>query len=267
MQKQKPSVPEVNKPVLTGSWHGGDALRQGGKLMLSILFVSVVYLILSLVLSFDALALRVLTSVLLIGAAWMYLYFNGMNVGQSDAAYAEIMFQRRAEGKTVALKEQERCFHKAKGFFAVAIGVAPYFLIALVFAFLAQPARYTLGVLPTWLTGYTRQSAMGDALAYYQVHEGVSALSVLRIVVRGMTMPFITVAVKLGNVATLWSERLSPLWVLIAPLGYGFGYAQGLKARAKINTGILLGDQKKKRKERKERRERAQKGKAPERLI
>jgi len=142
----------------------------------------------------------------------------------------------------------------------------PYFVMALIFALLTQPTAYTLGILPSWLTPYTRQSGIGDALAYYQSRDAVSALSILRIVVRSMTMPFINVAVKMGDVGTLWAERLSPLWLVIAPLGFGFGYLQGLKQRAKINTGILIGVQKKKRQERKERRTRAR-GNSPERLV
>ena len=266
MQNKQKKVQEVIKPSLTGSWHGRDAWKQGCKLMLNILFVSVIYLILSLLLSFDSLVLRIISSLILVGAAGAYLYYSGMNVGQSDAAYGEIMYQRQLEGKPVALAEQERCFHPLKGFFAALVGALPFMLIALVFALLTQPTTYALGVLPGWLTAYTRQSSMGDALAYYQMREGVTALSVLRIVVRSMVMPFINVAVKLGDTPTLWAERLAPLWVLVAPLGYGFGYGQGLKVRAKINTGILIGDQKKKRRERKERRARAQKN-TPERLI
>ncbi|NLI22617.1 MAG: hypothetical protein GX418_13855 [Clostridiales bacterium] len=265
-QQTKPKVPEVVKPGLTGSWHGRDAVRLGLRMMLNILFVSLLYLILSLLLSFDSVALRVLAGLMLVLAAGTYLYYGGMNAGQSDAAFGEIMYQRRQEGHAVSPADENRCFHPAKGFFAASLGALPYCLIALVFAFLAQPSTYTLGVLPTWMTSYTRQSGIGDALAYYQSHEGISVAAVLRILVRSMTMPFINVAVKLGVDATLWAERLSPLWVLIAPLGYGFGYAQGLALRRKINTGILIGDQRKKRRERRERKARARRN-TPERLI
>ena len=58
----------------------------------------------------------------------------------------------------------------------------------------------------------------------------------------------------------------SPLFVLLAPLGYGLGYTQGRKLRDKINTGIKMGDDRKKRRERKARKQR-QRSKSPERLI
>lgn len=266
MQKSKKPAAEVVKPVLNGSWHGRDAWAHGFKLMLNVLFVSVMYLVLCLLLTFDSLVLRILVALMLVSAAAAYLYASGVGVGQADAAYGEIMYQRKAEGKTIPPRELERSFHPAKGFFAVLVGAAPYLLIAIVFACITTPSTYSLGVLPTWLKSYTRQSGIGDALAYYQAREGITALSILRIGVRAMTMPFINIAVKMGSEATLWAERLTPVWLLIAPLGYGFGYMHGIEARTKINTGIAIGDQKKRRRARRERKARANHN-TPERLI
>ncbi len=266
MQNRKKPVQEVVKPVLYGSWHGKDAWKKGAKAALNILFVSLVYLLLSLLLSFDSLALRIVTAVVLVAAAGGYLYSTGVAAGQTDAAYGEILYTRDREGKVIPPEERERSFHPAKGFFAVLVGAAPFVLIALIFAFMASETTYSLGVLPNWMTRYTRQSGIGDALAYYQNREGMQLVSILRVIVRCFTLPFINVAVKLGSEATLWAERLSPIWVLVAPLGYGFGYTQGVKIRTKINTGIAIGDRRKKRRANKERRARAQKH-APERLI
>ena len=69
-----------------------------------------------------------------------------------------------------------------------------------------------------------------------------------------------------GNDAALLAERLSPLFVLLAPLGYGLGYTQGRKLRDKINTGIKMGDDRKKRVSAR-RASSASAGKSPERLI
>ena len=253
MKSGKP-VAEVRKPTLIGSWHGRDAVRQGFRVMLSILFVSFLYVALSLLMSFDALALRVLTGAVLVGIAMLYLYTQGVSVGQSDAAFGEIMYQRQAEGKDIAAQDRQRCYHPLKGLFSALIGALPYVLLAAVFALLTSMETYTLGVLPTWLTPYTHQSGIGDALAYYSQQQGIGVLTVLRIAVRSMTMPFIQVALALGKDATLLADRLAPLWVLIAPMGYALGYAQGINVRAKVNTGIAIGDQRKKRKARKEQR-------------
>jgi len=266
MQKGKKTVPPVQKPILAGSWHGKDAWRRGCKLMLSVLFVSVLYLFLCLLLTFDSLALRIVTAVLLVAAAGGYLYASGTAAGQTDAAYGEILYARRQEGRAIAPEDVERSFHPAKGFMIVLVGVSPYLLITLVFACMTSLSTYSLGVLPTWLTRYTRQSGIGDALAYYQTDAGMSVLSILRVAARSMTLPFINVAVKMGDVATLWAERLTPLWVTVAPLGYALGYRQGLKAREKINTGIAIGEKKKKRRARREHKARTQ-GHKPEQLI
>lgn len=264
--KKKPPVKEVQKPFLTGTWNGKDAFRLARKLFFNTLVVTLMYLLLSMMLSFEGLIWRVLTSLALVGLAAGFLYSQGLQSGQTDVAFGEIMHLRKAEGKPIEASDLSRCYHPAKGFFSALIGALPFVLIALIFAVLTKPVEYTLGVLPSWVSGFMRQSEFGDALAYYQVPTVFSLVDGLRIAVRAMVMPFVTVAVKLGDTAVLWVERLSPLLVLVAPMAFGLGYRNGTKIRTRINTGIVIGDSKKKRKERKERKQRAQ-GKAPERLI
>ncbi len=266
MAKQGKPVQEVKKPYLTGSWHGRDALKKSRSVLLGVLLISFLYLILSLLLSFDSLVLRGIFGLVIVAAAFLYFYYQGMNAGQNDTSFAEIMYQREVDGKPVTPAESGRCYHPLKGFYAATLGALPFVLVALVFAFMTVKERYALGTLPTWLTPYTRQSGIGDALQYYAQREGITALVVLKIIVRSMTMPFVNVAVKLGTDAVLWCERLSPLWVLVAPLGYGFGYRQGPRLRDRINTGIAIGDQRKMRREKRERKAR-QRTHAPERLI
>lgn len=267
MTKPTMPVPEVLKPTLTGSWHGKDAVRLGWKMMLSTLFITFFYLVLSMLLSFNSVTLRIGFGIMLVLAGASYMFYNGVSAGQADAAYGEIMYQRVAEGKPVSEKERARCYHPAKGFFAAVMGATPYMLLAFSLALLAVEETYSLGALPGWLTAYTRQSGMGDALAYYREPVITPALLIsLRVAVRSMVMPVINVAVLLGKTAILWAERLSPIWVMLAPLGFGFGYRAGIRQRIKINTGIAIGDQRKKKRERKERRAR-QKRETPDRLI
>ncbi|MDD3412284.1 MAG: hypothetical protein PHY12_15890 [Eubacteriales bacterium] len=265
MQKK---VKEVRKPILRGSWHGRDAWKMGGKTCLNLLAVTFLYLVLGLMLSFNSLFGRIAMGVILVGLAVLYLYNSGVNLGQADAAFGEILYQRQQDGKPITQKDHDRSFHPAKGWFAALIGVAPYFLIALVFAFCAQRQYYTVGALPSWMSSALRQNEVGDALAYYSANAGLTPMAVLRIVVRAMTLPFMNVGVYLGDEATLLFERLAPLWVLVAPCGFGAGYMQGENIRARINTGIVIGDKQKKRRERKERKRRAEaQARTPERLI
>lgn len=264
---KKPQVQEVKKPILTGSWHGHDAWKLAIKRGLSILAVTVIYLFASvLLMSFDSLIGRIAVGVVVVGIVIYYQYYQGMTYGQGDAAFSEIMYVRQAEGKEVTQRDHDRCFHPFKGFFATFVGAAPFVLLALVFAALTKPVVYTLGVLPSWTEGLMMQSEFGDALRYYGQNGGMSALDVMRVIDRAMVMPFVNIAAFISDDATLLVERISALLVLIAPIGYGFGYAQGVNLRTKINTGIKMGDEKKKRKERKARKQR-QRSSAPERLI
>ncbi len=264
--KAKTPVQEVKKPILIGSWHGKDAFRLVVKRLLSVLAVSVIYLISGVLLGFEGLWARILACVAIVGLATYYQFFQGINQGQSDASFAEIMYARQADGRGITDEDRERCFHPFKGMFATLLGAAPYVIFALAFAWIAKPNVYVLGVLPSWTEGMLAQSEFGEALAYYGTTAGLSAVDIMRVIDRAMIMPFVNVATAMGDQAALAAERLSPLLVLVAPLGYGVGYMQGQKVRNKINTGIKMGDEKKQRRERKARKQR-QRSKSPERLI
>lgn len=262
---QKP-VEWVKKPIIPGSWHGRDAWKLALGRMLTFVGISLVYLITGALLSFDSFWLRAVMAVMVLLAVASHQYASGVGKGQKDAAYGEIIHARRESGYPVPEKECERSFHSFKGFFAVLVGSLPFMLLALVFAFITSEPHYELGVLPTWTESLMQQTEFGTGLAYYQTQTGMTAVDVMRIIDRSMVMPFVTIAAGVSAKATLLVERLSPLLILVAPIWYGTGYAQGLKYRARINTGIQMGDEKKKRRERKERRQR-QRSTAPERLI
>ena len=262
----KKQVKPVVKPYLRGIWRSKYAARKGLKMIFSILFISFIYLLLGVLLSFNLLMLRVLTSAIIVAVAAMYMYFQGANSGETDTAFGEIMYQHEQDGRTVVQTDLERCYHPAKGFYIVLIALVPYLLLTLVFAVLAQPITYSLGVLPSWVEGPALQTHVGEALAYYNIQNSSMFMPILRIIARAITMPFINAALLFGTNATLWAERLTPLWVMIAPLAYGLGYLQGPKLRVKINTGIAIGLRKKKRKDRKARKARAA-NKKPEQLI
>ncbi len=267
MPKASPSnIQQVHKPMLTGSWHGKDAYRLGLKRMLGMVGISVLYLVLGVMLSLDSLWIRVVLALFLVAAITAYEFSQGVKAGETDAAFSEIMYERKEEGKEIPQGDLERCFHPVKGFWAVFVGVLPFFLIALGFSLVTRPVLYTLGALPNWVEGLTRQNEFGDALGYYQTSVGMGFMDIYRIVVRAMVMPFINVATLLGESAVLWVERLSPLLLCIAPLGFAMGYTKGPKVRTRIHTGILIGDSQKKRKERRARQKR-KRGDSPQRLI
>ena len=264
-KKTKP-VEIVHKPIVKGSWNGRDAWKLGFKRMAVMLAVAVIYLIAGLMLAFDGLWGRVLSCAFTVFVTAYYLYGSGVSKGQTDAAFGEILYEREKNGYAITEDDRQRSFHPMKGVFATLVGAAPFVLFAIVFAFITEEYTYQLGNLPAWASSLTAQTEFGDALRYYETRNGMTAVDVMRILDRTMVMPFINLAAHFGNRAVLIAERLSPVLILIAPAGYAIGYAQGLRFRTKINTGIKMGDDKKKRRERKARKQRQQ-SKAPERLI
>lgn len=264
---QKSKQPEiVVKPILKGAWNSKEAYQMAPKRTLSILLIGVVYVFFSVMAAFDHPALRLLISFSIIGIVFFYQYTKGMEKGEKDAAYSEILYERKQEGREIPKEEEERCFHPLRGAYATLLGAIPFIIICLIYAFMVKPWAYQLGVLPSWMKAELAHNELGDALNYYQVTRSMNVTDIFRIIVRCLTMPFINIANVFGNQAVLWAERLSALFVLVGPMGYGVGYSRGHALRTRINTGIQQGVEKKKRKERKARKQR-QRSSAPERLI
>ena len=270
--KQKKPIELVKKPIIPGSWHGKDANKMAFKRYLSVLATTAIYLFGSIILGFDALWGRILTCVTLAGGMFYYQYMNGLNQGENDAAFGEILYTRQQNGRVVPAEERERSFHPMKGFYAVLAGAAPFVLFALVYAFLAKPVYYSLGVLPAWAEGLMSQTEFATGLNYYGVGAELGVVGVMRIIDRAMIMPFVNVATGIDANAILLAERLSPLLVLISPLGYALGYSGGQRLRDQVNTGIKMGDDRKKKREAKARKKRQrqhqqQRPKGPQQLV
>ena len=268
MAAKQPKVEPVKKPYLKGSFCGKDAWKTVPKRFAGMLMICFVYAIASMIMNFDSLAGRIIVGVLIVGIALYYVFAKGMEQGTGDVGYGEMMYARQQEGKTIAKLDSERCYHPLKGFFEALLGALPYVLVALVFAVLTKPTVYSLGGLPSWTQEMMLQDEFGDALRYYQETHGMTALEILRIIVRIMCMPVMSVATYLGTDAALLAERLSPLFLLLPAAAYGIGYLQGPAQRERINTGIKIGVSKKQRKQQREKKARKKaSAKTPERLI
>lgn len=263
----KKPIELVHKPIIRGSWHGKDALKLIWGRMLTIVAVTFVYLVACMLLSFEQVWARVITSAIVVATAFYYLYASGLSQAVNDVQYGEIIYGHREAGKQVKKEDCERSFHPAKGLFAVLAGALPFMLFTLTFAFFAKETSYTLGVLPSWTESMMDHTEFAAGLAYYSMQPGMGAVDVIRVIVRSMIMPFVNVSTAMGSAQTLLMERLSPLLILIAPMGYAVGYARGQHVRDQINTGIKLGDDKKKRREKKARKQRQRAAKKPEQLI
>ena len=268
MAAKQPKVEPVKKPYLKGSFCGKDAWKTVPKRFAGMLMLCFVYAIASMIMNFDSLVGRILVSVFIVGVALYYVFAKGVEQGTGDVGYGEMMYARQQEGKTIAKLDSDRCYHPLKGFFEALLGALPYVLVALVFAVLTKPTVYSLGGLPSWTQEMMLQDEFGDALRYYQETHGMTALEILRIIVRIMCMPMMSVATYLGTDAALLVERLSPLFLLLPAAAYSIGYLQGPAQRERINTGIKIGVSKKQRKQQREKKARKKaSAKTPERLI
>ena len=104
---------------------------------------------------------------ILVGVYAMLLYFDGLNVGDGDVAFAEIQYTHQQAGETISKADKDRCYHPVKGFVTVLCGLLPLVLICLAFALTARKATYTLQALPGWVSAFSSQEEIAAPLAYY----------------------------------------------------------------------------------------------------
>lgn len=261
-KKKKPVI--VEKPMLKGNVVDKVSTKRALRVAGTMLIVLLIFLIFGTMLLIDNLIFRILANVALIIVCGSLMYMNGAGNGEADAAFSEIMYQREQEGKSVDKDDRAKCFHPLKGLYTALLGTLPYFLLAVVLAVTAKLYTYTLGVLPSWVQGFERQGNIGAALSYYHVQQSMTVLDIIRIVVRMLILPFITIF-DTSREASLLLERLSPLLVLIIPMGYALGYSRGKAMRSQVHSSIAADSRKRKRKAQKERQQRKAKG--PEQLV
>lgn len=211
----------VYKPYLRGRAFSKTAVKRCWRILGYTLIFTVLYVIVGSALAFDNTALRVICNGVVLLMVMGLMYNDGARMGESDTAFAEIAMNRKNEGKNVPGSELDRCFHPLKGFVTAACGAAPVFIIALIYAFMAQKQTYSLGVLPSWVSAYEEHADIGAALAYYHQTSAVQLAEVLRVAVRLLLFPFVNIAGANNADALLLVDRLSPLLCLLTPACYG----------------------------------------------
>lgn len=255
-KKAKQTTPQVKKPYLKGLAFSKLAIRRGLSILAYLLVSAVLYFFLGQLLVIEVGWLRVLINITVLVAFFGLLYSNGAREGEGDVAYAEIAWLRKQDGKDIARAELERCFHPMKGFVTVLAGALPLLLLCLVYAFIAVKDHYTLGALPSWLKGYESRQDIGLALNYYNNVNAIGLKDILRLLVRLLVFPFVNIAGSGNADAILLVERLSPLLLLIAPMGYAVGYMRGEHFRSLVHGGIASNARKAARKQRKKQQQR-----------
>lgn len=249
--KPKKKVTLVRKPFLRGQPMDSLVKKRALSVMGTIAVSMFIYLVVGSVLVADSFLVRMLLSLLFILMFAGLAYSNGINAGFQDVSFSEIAYTRRESGKPIDAEEEKKCFHPMKGFVSAMIGASPFILLALALAVLTEPQLYQASPLPSWLSGLERRSEIGNPLLFYHEGGAFTVLDVIRILVRLAIMPFVTMADS-GNIyAVALVERLSPLFMLVLPSGYGIGYLMGTRARAQVHAGIAANRRKQKKREKK----------------
>ena len=265
-KKSKKPVKPVVKPFLKGyptderTWK--SALGFLGILAVAALMTFLVCSMLTL----DNPLLRILLNLLVEGLVVALFYSNAIGRGTDAVARGEILYQKQERGTPFADLEQALCFHPLKGYLNGLLGSLPILLCALALAVMARRQSTGFGVLPGWMNGYLARDEIGGALAAYTAHPGLTVEDVLRIVIRVVLMPFVSMIGSENRDGLLLLERLSPLLVLLPACAYGTGYLQGQRERTRVHTGIAESNRRRVRKERKARKARTAAPRGPQQL-
>ena len=264
-KSKKPATP-VEKPFLKGkptderTWKA--ALTFFGILLVTAIMTFLVCSAASMNIQILRIGLNLAVETLVL----FIFYNNAIGRGADAVARGEILWQRKEKGMTFTEKEQAICFHPAKGYMIGLLGTIPILICALLLAVMAERQVTGYGALPSWVSSLQSRNELGDALVAYTVREGISAVDVLRIIVRICVMPFVNMVGAENRDAMLLVEKLSPILVLLPAIAYGTGYLQGKKERTRIHTGIAENRKSRARKERRARKARMNRPKGPEQL-
>lgn len=258
MNTKKQKIQKVTKPYLKGAAIDRTTLPGALKFFGGTIVLCVVFLIMGVMMNLEAQWLNVTINVAILLATYLFFQQIGLGSGADAVSQGEIMYAREEKGRPVADWERKLCFHPLKGFLSALIGSIPLFLCSLVLALIAQRQMTNLGTLPSWLSGIESREEIGAALTYYHEAGSMSLESVLRLIVRMSTMPYVNLVGAADKDAMLLLERISPILNLLPAAAYGIGYLGGVSVRTSVHTNIALGKKKAKRKQAKERRARQQ---------
>lgn len=256
--KKKKGMKPVYVPHLRGKIVSREAMLRSVKVLGFIVMFIFIYTMMGGALSFDNVYLRVLSNVALLSVGGIVFYGEGANHGETDVGFGEIAQKRLDEGKNVDEDDKKLCYHPLKGIFVAALGVLPFFLICLVFSFIAKKQGFSLGVLPSWVSSYESQSEVAQALAYYHEVNPMSLESILRVIVRLINFPYVTM-LGIGSYEMMYLvDKLSPLLCLTLPACYAIGYLRGPYLRALVHGNIRMNRRKHNKREQRARQERRQ---------
>ena len=264
---QRKNAADPVKPYLTGAPTDENTIRQSLKFFaILLLSMFMTFLVCSLT-GFQSAVLRIIVNIAIEGLILTVFFTKGADYGTDAVARGEILYQHVEKGTEITASERKIPYHPLKGLVIGLAGSAVLFVVAVILAFTAEKQMTGAGVLPSWTDAYMRRSEFSMALSQYSQGSDMTFTDILRLIVRIMQMPFISMAGAENRGALLLIERLSPLLVLLPAVAYGTGYMQGPSRRRIIHKEIALNRKKRISREKRERKARAaRKPSGPEQL-
>ncbi len=229
---------QVTKPFLKGTPTDRTVIRKALSFFGAVVLTCVMTFFVCSVTGFDNTVLRYAANLAILGLTWI-IYFNfGSSQGTAAVKHGEILYKRQEQGSSFPEEERKECFHESKGYIIALIGSLPLLLLCVFFALKTTKTTTGPGILPQWVSNYTNRSEVGNALETYLNPAGMGFIDLLRVIVRILVMPFMSLFGKDSSQAALTVERLSPLMMLLPAVCYGTGYLTGVSQRTQVHTEI-----------------------------
>ncbi len=255
--KKDNKTPAQAKPFLTGAPTDENTVRQALKFFAILLITVFMTFIICSMTSFKSVVLRILVNLVIESLVILMFYSKGADFGMDGVSRGEILYNHQERGIQIADSERKIPFNKAKGFIIGLLGASLFLIASLILAFTAKKQMITSGTLPSWMDAFSRREEIFGALVHYTQGGSMMFTDYLRVFVRLMLMPFISMAGAENRDMLLFIERISPVLVLIPALSYGIGYLQGPARRKNIHTEIARNNKRRISRERKARKARA----------
>jgi len=205
-----------------------------GRMLQTLLVVTVMGLMFSALQAIDSVGLRVAVSLAILLGVVLMCMNEGMTKGAGDAAASRYYVSAQERGIALDAKDDAACYHPLKALCAMLGVFAVPVALAAVVAVFAKEYTYALQDLPRWMTeSYASRADVMAPLGAYSVETSMEILDWIRLFVR---LPILIMVNMFPDAQTMSAmiDRLSPLMMLVYPVSYMAGYLLGPKINRKV---------------------------------
>lgn len=234
--KSEKKTPKKKRPLRRAQHWGGEIPRMAGRMLTTLIAVTVMGLMFSALQAVESIWLRVALSLLILSGMLLLMINDGMVKGSSDAASSRYYDSAKSRGIALEKKDDAACYHPLKAICAVLAVYGIPLVMSLIVAMTAKEYTYVLQDLPGWLTdSYGSRGDVMAPLGAYSVQQSMTMIDWMRLIVR---LPILMLVNLFPDVQTMSAmiDRLSPLMLAVYPLAYLVGYLLGPRMNRKRET-------------------------------